>query len=371
MTIANPALKISNHKTMSLTCHEVRKPGPKEVLLHPRCTGICGTDVHFWKHNQIGDTSFKEDCVIGHESAGDVLAVGSEVKGIKPGDRVAIEPQMPCLDCHYCFLGAMNLCQSVRFLGVGTEEGCDHLLTPGAMQRYTVHDYRFVHKMPDLMTYAQGALVEPLSVAYHGLERSGVELGKGACICGAGPIGLSTLLLAKAKGATPLVITDLDEKKLEFAKSMVPEVKTYKVDPTKSIRENAAEVRKIFGSTEYEMPVSVLECTGILVSINTAAYIVRRHGVLMIIGVGKPEIDNFPFMRLSFAEIDVRFINRYVDSWPAVINLLANKVIDADKMITHTFPLEEANKALEACADPLVFTVKVQVVDDHEVEIPF
>ncbi len=358
----NPSLQITNHQTIELKENEIKKPGPYDVLIHPRCTGICGTDLHFWRHGEIGDMKFLDNGVIGHESAGDVLAIGSKVKGIQVGDRVAIEPQMPCLECFLCRNGNYNLCDSVRFIGIYPD--------PGTMQRFIVHDYRFVHKMPDTMTYSQGALVEPVSVAYHGIERSDIKLGKGALICGAGPIGVSTLILAKAQGATPLVITDLDQEKLQFAKKLVPEVKTYQVDGKLSPQENAQQIRKLFGPSEYEQPVTCLECTGVGVSIITGAYVVRRNGTLLVIGVGKAEIDKFPFMHLSLAEIDVKFINRYNDSWPAVMNLIANKVIDVDSMITHTFPLEKADEALRTCGDLKVFSVKVQVEDNVKPELP-
>lgn len=358
----NPSLQITNRQTIEMKNNEIKKPGPYDVLIHPRCTGICGTDLHFWRHGEIGNMKFSDNGVIGHESSGDVLQVGSKVKGIKVGDRVAIEPQMPCLECFLCKNGNYNLCDNVRFIGIYPD--------PGTMQRFIVHDYRFVHKMPDNMTYSQGALVEPVSVAYHGIERSDIELGKGALICGAGPIGLSTLVLAKARGATPLVITDLDAKKLAFAQKLVPEVKTFCISTKLSPQETAAEIRGIFGPTEYDAPVSVLECTGVGVSIITGAFVVRRNGTLLVIGVGKPTVDNFPFMHLSLAEIDVKFINRYKDSWPAVMNLISNKVIDVDAMVTHTFKLEDADRALRTCGDPEVFSVKVQVEDNVEAELP-
>ncbi|GMM34825.1 hypothetical protein DASC09_021500 [Saccharomycopsis crataegensis] len=337
------------------------------VVIHPRCTGVCGTDLHWYKNGAIGEMVVHDNMIIGHEAAGDIVAVGSAVQGFKVGDRVAIEPQMPCMKCHYCRDGKLNLCLEVAFMGCVDRQGP----TPGSLQRFVSHDARFVHKIPDSMTYSQAALVEPVSVGYRGVQRSTIELGKGVVVLGAGPIGLSTLILARAKGATPLVVTDIDDRKLEFAKQLVPEVQIYKVDPKLDEVANATRCRNLFfGNTEYQAPPAVLECTGIASSIITGAYLVRRGGCLTVIGVGKSTVDKFPFMHLSFAEIDVKFVNRYYDTWPAVINLIANKIINVDPMVTHTFPLEQAKKALDTCADPNTLTVKVQIEDNTKVVLP-
>ncbi|CDK29234.1 unnamed protein product [Kuraishia capsulata CBS 1993] len=351
----NPSLQVTADHRIEVVEAPIEKPGSGKVLVHIKTTGICGSDIHFWKSGNIGELKVLGNCILGHEAAGEVVEVGADVTKLKVGDRVAVEPQLPCGKCFLCMQGDYNLCQDVEFSSVYPYDG--------TMQRYKVHDERFLHKLPDSMTYAQGALVEPVSVAYHGVERSSVTLGKPAMVAGAGPIGLCTLALAKAMGATPLLITDISAKRLEFAKKFVPEVLTYQIDTTKTNQENAVAIRKIFGDSEYVQPPSVLECTGVESSINTAAYVVRRSGVLTVIGVGRGDINNFPFMHLSLAEIDVKFINRYHDSWPACINLIANKVINVDSLVTHRFPLEDADKAMATSSDPSNGNIKVVIED--------
>jgi threonine dehydrogenase-like Zn-dependent dehydrogenase len=140
-------------------------------------------------------------------------------------------------------------------------------------------------------------------VVLHGIRRAGLTLGRGAVICGAGPIGLIALLSSRASGAHPLVITDLEPKRLEFAKKLVPECETYQVQRDLSSEDNAKRIRKLFGDSEYGCPETVLECTGVESSIVTGAFAVRRGGTLMVIGVGRPVINNIPFMHLSLAEV--------------------------------------------------------------------
>lgn len=160
-----------------------------------------------------------------------------------------------------------------------------------------------IHRLPDNVSYAQGALLEPLSVVMHGIARTRLSLGKGALICGAGPIGLIALAAARASGAHPLVITDLEPKRLAFAKEFVPSCSTYQIDRSLDAQANAKQIRRLFGETEYDAPETALECTGVESSVVTAAYTVRRGGDLMVIGVGKDVMNNVPFMHLSLAEV--------------------------------------------------------------------
>lgn len=158
-------------------------------------------------------------------------------------------------------------------------------------------------RLPDSVSFAEGALLEPLSVVLHGINSAPITLGTPAVICGAGPIGLLALAAARASGAHPLVITDVEPKRLAFAKEFVPTAITYQVDISKSNEQNGKAVRKLFGETEYVQPRVVFECTGIETSVCSAAYMVRRGGVLMVVGVGRSIMNNLPFMHLSLAEV--------------------------------------------------------------------
>ncbi|KAK5788964.1 hypothetical protein VI817_009922 [Penicillium citrinum] len=354
----NPSLQVTaDHKLKSVQA-PVYAPGHDEVLLHVKATGICGSDIHFWKSGRIGSLVFEGDCIIGHEASGIVLQCGEGVRHLKPGDRVAVEPGVPCEHCFLCDEGRYNLCEDVQFAGVYPY--------PGTIQRYKVHPAKWLHKLPDNVSFAEGALLEPLSVVMHGIKSAGLALGRGVVVCGAGPIGLIALAAARASGAHPVVVTDLEPARLQFAKEFVPSCITYQVDRTKDAEGNAQAIRALFGGSEYGAPETVLECTGVESSVCTAAYTCRRGGTVMVIGVGKAIMNNLPFMHISLAEIDLRFINRYRDTWPPAIQCLSGGILDLKKLVSHTFPLEKAEDALELCADTRNGSIKVLVVDEQD-----
>lgn len=208
---------------------------------------------------------------------------------------MAVEPGVPCEHCFLCDEGRYNLCEDIQFAGVYPYHG--------TIQRYKVHPAKWLHKLPDNVTFAEGALLEPLSVVMHGIKTAGLSLGRGVMVCGAGPIGLIALAAARASGAHPIVITDLEPSRLEFAKDLVPSCITYQVDRNKDAEGNAQAIRALFGPTEYVAPETVLECTGVESSVCTAAYTARRGGTVMVIGVGKAIMNNLPFMHISLAEV--------------------------------------------------------------------
>jgi L-iditol 2-dehydrogenase len=159
------------------------------------------------------------------------------------------------------------------------------------------------------VSFAEGALLEPLSVVMHGIKSAGLSLGRGVVVCGAGPIGLIALAASRASGAYPIVITDLEPKRLAFAKKFAPSVITYQVDRNKDAKGNSKEIRKLFNFEsvgEYGAPEVVLECTGVESSVVTAAYTARRGGTVMVIGVGREIMNNLPFMHLSLGEVNSR-----------------------------------------------------------------
>ena len=366
---ANPALTVTGDRSIKLVEAPVLEPRQGEVLIHIKATGVCGSDIHFWKDGGIGPLEVKRDYILGHEAAGVVLRCGQGVTKFKAGDRVALEPGVSCGECFLCRDGRYNLCEDVNFIGVPHYDG--------SLQRYKRHPVKWLHKIPDTMTYSQGALLEPLSVVMHGIQQAGLNLGRGALVCGAGPIGMIALAAARASGANPLVITDLEPKRLEFARSFVPSCLTYLVDRKLDAQENAQKIRSLFGveandggspdfESEYLAPNTVLECTGVESSVCTAAFSVRRGGTVMVIGVGKSTMDHLPFMHLSLAEIQLKFINRYRDTWPAAINVLSGGILNLDRLVTHTFPLEEAVDGLTLAADVSKGSIKVQILDEKD-----
>ncbi|ROW18219.1 hypothetical protein VPNG_00451 [Cytospora leucostoma] len=320
---------------------------PGQVTVAIRSTGICGSDIHFWHAGAIGPMVVGGDHILGHESAGEIIAVHPNVTSLKVGDRVAVEPQVICNECEPCLTGRYNGCEKVDFLSTPP--------VPGLLRRYVNHPAVWCHKIGN-MSYENGALLEPLSVALAGIKRAQITVGDPVLICGAGPIGLITLAVVKAAGASPIVITDIAEERLKFAKEFEPSVITHKVERA-SPEESAKAIVKSFGGIE---PSLAIECTGVESSVNAAIWASKFGGKVFIIGVGKDQI-NIEFMRASVREVDIQLQYRYSNTWPRAIRLIENGVIDLSKLVTHRFPLEDALKAFETSADPRTGAIKVQI----------
>lgn len=199
----------------------------------------------------------EHDHILGHESAGEIIAVHPSVKTHKIGDRVAVEPSQICGHCEPCLTGRYNGCLEMRFMSTPPVDGL--------LRRYVNHSAVWCHKIGD-MSYEDGAMLEPLSVSLAGMERAKVALGDPVLICGAGPIGLMTLLCCSAAGAEPIVITDIDQQRLDVAKKICPRVKTYKVQPGVPMEEAGAQISKLAGG----QLATALECSGVESSIAAA-----------------------------------------------------------------------------------------------------
>ena len=345
-TYSNPALHVTPAHTLYMSDTPIPMPSPTQVLIHVRATGICGSDLHLWQSGRIGPLTVDHDCVLGHEAAGVVVALGwddsTDAANLRVGDRVAIEPGVPCERCWSCRSGQYNLCEEVRFCGVAG--------VGGTVRRFVCHEVRFVHRISRLemgvsgggindessemeMDFKTGALLEPLSVVLHAVGRCGGEIGIGkpVLVCGAGPIGLIALKAVRAMGAWPIGVTDVDEARLEFARRFVPGCRTFLVgargddDEAKSCAKrirtemfgcgSAADEDDAAKEEEYKAPSVVLECTGVESSVVTAAYCCRRGGTVMVIGVGKTLMNNLPFMHISLAEVSHRpFVQRFFES---------------------------------------------------------
>jgi L-iditol 2-dehydrogenase len=282
-----------------------------------------------------------------------IIAVHQSVTHLKPGDRVAIEPGIPCHTCTPCLKGRYNGCENDRFRSTPP--------VPGLLRRYVTHPAVWCHKLPPSLSYEDGALLEPLSVALAAVDRANLRLGDAALICGAGPIGLTTMLCARAAGAYPLVITDLDQTRLAFAESLAPgRVRALHVARDETPEALAARVVEAMGGKE---PDVALECTGAEASIGAAIHAVRFGGTVFVVGVGKNEMQ-FPFMRLSTREVDLRFQYRYANMWPKAIRLMESGLLsDIRKLVTHRFPMEDAVRAFETSADLKSGAIKVQITN--------
>lgn len=337
-------MKMAQHENLSVVLYEkndlrlenrpILEPGPNDVLLKMHSVGICGSDVHFWQNGGIGDFILRKPMVLGHEASGTVFKVGSGVQHLKPGDRVAIEPGVPRENDEYCRIGRYNLSPSVFFSATPPDDG--------QLCRYNLHNANYCYKLPESVSFEEGALVEPLSVAIHTCRRGGVTIGSKVFILGAGTIGLVNLLVCKAMGASQILICDLSLNRLKTAKQMGANF-TIAVEKNTSAKDLSQKVKEALGGA---MPDISIECTGAEICIQAGIHATKSGGVLVLVGLGKP-FANIPILEVGIREIDIRGVFRYCNTWPVAIDMLASKKIDVKSLVTHRFPLEEAIKAFE------------------------
>src|ERR1700730_8588243 len=188
----------------------VPRPGPGEVLIEIKAVGVCGSDVHYYEHGRIGSHIVRQPLILGHEAAGVIIDVGEGVDQKRVGERVALEPGIPDGTCVQCRSGHYNLCPNVRFFGTPPIDG--------AFTNYVTLPESFAYRLPVALSDAEGALIEPLSVGIWACRKAMLQGADSILITGAGPIGLVTMKVALALGATDITMTDVSPQRLKVAK---------------------------------------------------------------------------------------------------------------------------------------------------------
>jgi len=321
---------------------EIPKPKPNNVLLKVHTVGICGSDVHYWAHGKCGPFEVKGPLVLGHETSAIVAAVGQGVKHLKPGDRVAVEPGVPCRTCIHCRGGSYNLCPDVVFLATPPVDG--------SLATYIEHAADFCYKMPDHMTFEEGALLEPLSVGIQACRRSGVKAGSHVLITGAGPVGLVCLLVAKASGATKIIVTDMMENRLDVARKLGADA-AYKSSDTDIL----SKISQFYPITQS------LECSGADSALTLAIRATSPGGKIVSIGRGAKPIQNIPLFEAADKEVDIYGSFRYHDTYPAALEIVASGRVNVKPLVTHHFNLRQSQEAFEVAETGRDGAIKVAI----------
>jgi L-iditol 2-dehydrogenase len=311
---------------------EIENPG--DVLIRMRSVGVCGSDIHYYRTGRIGSQVVQFPFVLGHEGAGVIEKTGSRVTALKPGDRVAIDPAMPCHNCDQCRDGRPHTCRNLRFLGCpGQAEGC--------LSEYIVMPASSCIVLPENVTLDQGALSEPLSIGLYTVRSAGDIKGKAVGILGSGPIGLSVLQSAVAAGAGEVYVTDKIDERLAVA-SGIGAAWAGNIDTTDIVRD-------ILERKPEQLSV-VFECCGQQEAADQAVKLLKPGGTLIIIGI--PEFERWTFgsddMRRK--EISIRNIRRQNESVNDTVQMIASGIIQPDRMQTHNFTLDETAEAFEMVA---------------------
>lgn len=313
---------------------EIPKIGENDVLVEIKHIGICGSDVTFFdEHTVHGALDYDLPIVLGHECAGIVAEKGSEVKNLEIGDRVALEPGVPCGECEYCRTGRYNLCRNVDFMAAPPFQS-------GAMSRYVKHPASWTFKLPDNVSTLEGALLEPLSVGMYAVKRANPQPGDTVTILGAGCIGLMTLLSLKARGIDNIIIMDLFDNRLEKAKLMGAK---YAVNSGKKDM-----IETVMELTGAEGTKFVFETAGNPVTTKAAAKITKCGGKIVMVGQVHQPVE-YDFFEINSKEVDLLNVFRYANIYPMALESVSSGRVDVKQMVSNSFSWEQSQEAFE-CA---------------------
>jgi len=302
-----------------------------DVLIKMKVVGICGSDVHYYQSGKIGGQIVQYPFPVGHEGAGEVIRVGSKVSRVKPGDRIAIEPAMPCGECDQCKAGRPHTCRKLRFLGCpGQADGC--------LSEYIVMPENSCFRIADSMSYTEAAISEPLAIGVYAVNQSIPMKGATVGILGFGPIGMSVILPAIAKGAEKIFVTDLIDERLSIAKAC---------GATWTGNSASEDVVKEIIAKEPLLLDVVFECCGKQEAIDQAIDMLKPGGKLMIIGI--PEFDRWSFSvdKLRHKEICIQSVRRQNHSVEEALESMENGRLNVEKMATHRFGFEDTKAGFD------------------------
>ena len=305
--------------------------GEGDLLIEVRHVGICGSDVQVFDRPETCMHPPEYPVVLGHECAGVVVGVGAGVKDFSVGDRVAVEPGVPCMRCKNCLEGKYNLCPDMDFMAC-------YPWRRAAMQRYIAHPAMMCFRLPDGMSTLEGAMMEPLCVGLQAADRAGAKLGDRAAVLGMGCIGLMTLSALQARGVTGVVAVDLFENRLQ---------KAAELGAAHALNSRACDVEayvsELTGGRGLDL---VFETAGNPATFQLAQRLVRPGGKIVLVGnIAQPV--EVRFMELSEREIDLISVFRYRNKFPMAIAAVESGRIPVKRIATDIFPIGEAQQAFE------------------------
>ncbi len=319
--------------------------GPRDVRIRIHTVGICGSDIHYYQHGRIGPFVVKEPMVLGHEASGTVVEVGDEVSHLKVGDRVAMEPGVPDMTSRAAREGMYNLDPKVRFWATPPVHGC---LAP-----FVVHPAAFTYKLPDNVSFAEGAIVEPLSIGLQAATKASIKPGDVAVVLGAGTIGMMCALAALAGGCSRVVVCDLIPEKLDLI-GAVPGVTCVNLRERR-VQDVVAELTDGWGANV------VFEASGSEKAFEGIVDLMCPGGCLVLVGMPQQAVA-VDVVALQVKEARIESVFRYANMFPRAIQLIASGRIDVKPFISRSFPFSRGVEAFEEAASGKPTDVKVQIV---------
>ncbi len=341
-----PSLVLEKIKQLSI--RDIALPdklGPHDVRIAIHTVGVCGSDVHYYEWGYIGPFVVKEPMVLGHEASGKVVALGSEVKDLKIGDRVCMEPGIPDPNSKASRLGMYNVDPAVRFWATPPIHGC--------LTTTVVHPAAYTFKLPDNISFAEGAMVEPLAIGMHAASKAHIKPGDVAVVIGAGTIGMVTALSALAGGCSRVIMTDIQQPKLDLAGKLGP------ITPVNVTREDVLDV--VNKTTDGWGADIIFECSGSEKVYPRIFDILCPGGRIIAIGLsGKPL--PFDIGAAHVKEASIHTIFRYANVYPRALALMGSGKIDVKPLITESYAFKDSIKAFDYATHMKPTSVKVQIV---------
>ncbi|KAI1610490.1 chaperonin 10-like protein [Exophiala viscosa] len=364
----SPAIKTQNPAFVLRAVHDTvieertipKLRNDRDVRVEIKQTGICGSDVHYWDHGRIGDFILTTPIVLGHESSGVVVEAGAAVKNVKVGDRVAIEPGIPCRHCDYCRSGLYNLCPDTVFAATPPHDG--------TLSRYYVVAADFCYPIPEHMDMEEGALVEPVSSAVNMVRTGDVRGGQTVVVFGCGPMGVLCQAICRAWGTKRVIGIDIVQSRLDFAASfsggrkedvfMTPK-RPEGVDGMEWSEHVAKVIREQFDLGEG--PEVVLEVTGAEPCIQAGVHLCKKGGTFVQAGMGVENV-YFPISVACVRGLRIQGAIRYVTGChPSAVDLISTGKIDVKKLITHRYKFEQSEEAFRKVKAREEGTLKVMI----------
>ncbi|MCQ4672793.1 NAD(P)-dependent alcohol dehydrogenase [Lactonifactor longoviformis] len=310
---------------------DIPKVGDSEVLVKLEYVGICGSDLHYYETGAIGDYVVKPPFVLGHEPGGTVVEVGKEVRHLKAGDRVALEPGKTCGHCEFCREGKYNLCPEVVFFATPPVDG--------VFQEYVAHEADLCYKLPENVSTLEGALIEPLAVGFHAAIQGNAHLGQKALVMGAGCIGLVSMMALKARGVSEVYVVDIIEKRLQKAMELGAD----------GVINGAQEdvIERVKQITENRGMDLVIETAGTEITTRQAVRVAKKGSDIVLVGYSKSGEITLPVSLILDKELTLKSVFRYRHIYPMAIEAVASGKVNLKGIVTDIFPLDEVQKAMD------------------------
>ena len=304
------------HAHGELHLHDEPEPVPVagEAVVRVKAVGVCGSDLHWFSEGEIGDAKLEHPLVLGHEFAGET----------GDGQRVAIDPAMPCGHCEFCERGHPNLCENMIFAGHGA--------TDGALREYASFPHHCLFPLPDSLSYADGAMLEPLGIAIHAVDLGKLRAGMSVAVFGCGPIGLLIVQLARLSGASNIVATDVLPHRVEAAKNFGADHAI--------LAEAGRELDAIRAATSGRGVDVAFEAAGEQGAVDDAFAAVLPGGKVILVGIPSDGRTSFRASTARRKGLTIKLVRRMKHTYPRAIELASKGLVDVRSLVTHHFPLK-------------------------------